>query len=728
MRDNPLYLSFLWHMHQPYYRDPLKGLYRLPWVRLHGTKDYLDMVSILDNFPSIKQNFNLVPSLLSQLLDYTLNNAMDEFLELTLKDPSDLTEDERIFILENFFLANWQTMISPFPRYRELLEKRGSSSKRENLSRIARYFSIQELRDLQALFNLVWIDPYLRQNDPELKELTSKGAGYTEEDKRLIVSKQFDILKRIIPKYKEVALRGQIELSFSPFYHPILPLLYDTDSAKIALPGIRLPRERFRAPEDVRAQLKMGLEFFESLFGFRPSGLWPSEGSVSEEVIRISSDLGIKWMATDEDILSASTGIAMRDSSGELREPSLLYRPYTFEGMTLLFRDHRLSDLIGFVYSGWRPKDAASDFISRLKAIKGRLDDRPYIISIILDGENAWEYYENDGRDFLEFLYEGLSRNEDIKTITISEYLENFGEEMRGSLKRVHPGSWIYGNFSIWIGHEEDNLAWDYLKATRDELLRFERENPGLDTSEAWRLIYIAEGSDWNWWYGDEHVSETQEEFDELFRNNLIAVYKFINREPPSYLLVPILRKDRAVEPSISIKGFISPTLDGKVSSYFEWLHAASLDVSRSGGSMHKAETIFERIYYGFDRENLYIRLDPKRPLATATSPTGTVISPPTITSPLSEVLSGNILAIKFIRPPDLKITINSPLSKFRSAVDEIIEIAIPFEGIGVKEGDEVGFIVILEKGEEIIERIPLRGYIKINVPGPYFEAIQWQI
>ncbi|MCX7793722.1 MAG: glycoside hydrolase family 57 protein, partial [Thermodesulfovibrionales bacterium] len=559
-------------------------------------------------------------------------------------------------------------------------------------------------------------------HDQGLRELEKKGSNYSEDDKRYIISKHFEILKNIIPKYREVAGRGQIELSASPFYHPILPLLCDTDAAKKALPHIRLPSRRFQAPEDAKEQVKRAIEYFQSIFGFSPKGLWPSEGSVSEQVIGICREQGIKWMASDEDVLAASLGVSIRDSDGKIKEPALLYRPHLFEGMNLFFRDHRLSDLIGFVYSGWRPDDASRDFLSRLKEIHNRLDNKPYVVSIIMDGENAWEYYENDGRAFLNSLYSLLSSEDWIKTITVNEYLNEFEGLWKGSsLQRVHPGSWIHANFSVWIGHEEDNLAWDYLKLTRDELVRFEKEHPDIDTSPAWKLIYIAEGSDWNWWYGDEHVSETQEEFDELFRNNLIAVYKFIGKEPPAYLLVPILREDRAAQPTVTIRGFITPRLDGFVSSYFEWLQAAEFDVSRTGGSMHKAETIFEKIYYGFDRDNLYVRIDGKKKSL--------------------EILQDAKLVITFLQPQNFRIDISArgvflkelrdsswlELKALEAGIDDIVEIAVAFSDLGVKENDEIGFIINYEKNSDVIERIPLRGHVRLTVPGPYFEAIMWQ-
>ena len=602
-------------MHQPYYKDALSGYYRLPWVRLHGTKDYLDMVEILKDFPSVRQNFNLVPSLLEQLIDYSEGNAKDLYLEISRKNAKELSEDDKIFILENFFLAHWENMIKPFPRYYELLVKRGTHLIKSDLTRAIKYFTDSDFLDLQVFFNLCWIDPLFREKDPFLRMLTHKGHDFSEEEKALLLEKQLEILKRIIPTYREMASGGQVELSFSPFYHPILPLLCDTDSARVAMPNVRLPRQRFTHPDDADAQIKMGIEYFEKVFGFRPAGMWPSEGSVSEEVVRIASRHGVRWLATDEGILSNSLARRLRDNAGGLTEPNLLYKAYMFEGVSLVFRDHVISDLLGFVYSQWDPKKAAEDLISRLRAIRNSLRaDAPRLISIILDGENAWEHYKNDGRDFFLYLYEGLAKEDSIKTTTVSSFINKFGGGER--LEHVFPGSWINSNFGIWLGHEEDNLAWDYLAETRDKLQDMERQNASLDTTDAWKAIYVAEGSDWNWWYGDEHSTETQEDFDELFRFNLMKVFKVAGREVPAELFVPILRFDRGVSPTLMIRGFIKPKIDGLVSSYYEWYQGAQLDVKKSGGSMHKSESLISTVFYGFNKDTLFLRIDPKIPFA----------------------------------------------------------------------------------------------------------------
>jgi len=712
-------------MHQPFYKDPLTGLYRLPWVRLHGTKDYLDMVEILGDFHDIKQTFNFTPSLLEQITDYTEHNAKDYYLELTFKKASELTLEERLFILENFFLANWDNMIKPFPRYYELLVKRGFRLIKSELVRSVRYFTHSELLDLQVLFNLCWIDPMFREGDPFLKELVEKERDYTEEDKHLLISKQLSLLKEIIPKYREMVQNGLIELSVSPFYHPILPLLCDTNSAKVAMPDIRLPHKRFSYPEDARKQIRMGLDYFEKLFGYRPTGMWPSEGSVSEEVVKIAAREGVKWIGTDEDILALSLGKRLRDSSGNIVEPDTLYKPYIYENVRLIFRDHQTSDLIGFLYSHWDSKKAADDLVNRLLTLHASTPrNKTRLVSIILDGENAWEYYKNDGHDFFKYLYESLSQEKRLMTVRVSEYLNEHAEAE--TLNRLHAGSWINANYSIWIGQEEDNKAWDYLTDTRNDLELFEKLNPEKDISKAWKALYVAEGSDWNWWYGDEHSTETQHDFDELFRMNLVKVYREIEKEVPQQLHVSILREDIGIPPTITIRGFIEPQIDGLVTSYYEWYQGAYVDVRKSGGSMHKSESMVLRIYYGFNKDYLFLRIDPAIPFNEFPD-------------------NGTRFFINIVKPVPFKIIVPIKLSSLKAelfekkdegwekvkditeiAIKDILEIGIPFNDLKAREKDEMNiFISIIKNGGEV-ERCPWRGCVTLTVPTPNFEAMMW--
>ncbi len=723
MTDSPLYISILWHMHQPYYKDPGTGLYKLPWVRLHGTKDYLDMLEILVEFPDIKQTFNFTPSLLEQITDYAEDNARDKYLELSLKRAADLTMDEKVFLLENFFLANWDNMIRTFPRYYELLAKRGTHIVKSSLGRIARYFSDGEYLDLQVLFNLCWIDPLFRERDPFLTMLVEKGRDYSEEDKQMLIATQVALLKKIIPRYRGMVMKGQIELSVSPFYHPILPLLCDTNSARIAMPEVNLPHKRFSHPEDAEKQIMMGIEYFEKLFGHRPAGMWPSEGSVSEEVVRLAARAGIQWVGTDEDILSASLGRRLRDDSRNLIDPAVLYKPYLFENVSIIFRDHYLSDLIGFVYSGWDAKKAAGDLLNKfVHAWSSLPGNKPALLSVILDGENAWEYYKNDGGDFLRYLYEGLSKDDRLKAVTVSEYLN--GHDKGEPLKSLHAGSWIYANYGVWIGHEEDNRAWDYLSETREELELCRKTHPEKDFSEAFKALFIAEGSDWNWWYGDDHETENQKDFDELFRSNLMKVYREMGKEIPEYLFIPVLREDRSVSPAVGIRGFIDPKIDGTVTNYYEWYQAAHMDIRKSGGSMHKAESILSNLYYGFNKDTFFLRLDPAVAFDTLTDDTRFFIH---LVRP-SE-LKVDITIRPFVKAALLR-KINGEWERIKDlpdvALQDIFELGLPFADLQARENDEINLFISVTKNGGEMERCPWRGYISLTVPTPDFEAMMW--
>jgi alpha-amylase/alpha-mannosidase (GH57 family) len=719
MSNNKLFLVFLWHMHQPFYRDALSGRYILPWVRLHGSKDYLDMVTILEDFPNIRQNINVVPSLLQQIDDYTNGNSNDRFLELTIKPSNELNSDDKTFILENFFLANWDNLIKPFPRYFDLLQKRGTRISGSDLSKAVNHFSESDITDLQVLFNLAWIDPRLRDQDSELKALVSKGASYSEKDKKLVIDKQIEIMKKIIPTYRDMHSNGKIELSVTPYYHPILPLLCDTDSARIAMPDTSLPSNRFMHPEDAEMQIKLAIQHFRDTFGSEPAGMWPSEGSVSEETLRIFHRNGINWVATDEAVLSASLDTEIRDEKGNLIRPDLLYKDYVYNDVSIFFRDHTLSDLIGFVYSSWDPDRAAHDFYDRLIRIQQSSPlDRPTVVPIILDGENAWEYYKNDGHDFLNVLYKLINDDDRIESTTISDYLQNNGSD--NNLEKLHAGSWIYGNFGIWIGQEEDNIAWDYIAKTRKDLVE-ERPDSNNGDDEAWKYLYAAEGSDWFWWYGDDHITDSAREFDELFRHNLMAVYRSLDKKVPDFLHVPVLREDRGIKPVLPIRGFINPEIDGIETSYFEWLEGTYIEVGKSGGSMHKSESIISKIYYGFNAENLFIRADSKEKF--------------------SEIHDCNCVTIHFIKPRNLQIAAaGESAGLYRKdndnwkdtgitmeyAIDDIFEIAIPFKTLDVKENDELSFYITTDMEGQELERYPWRGNITLHVPSPDFDKMMW--
>jgi alpha-amylase/alpha-mannosidase (GH57 family) len=499
-----IYLCFLWHMHQPFYKDLMSGEYRMPWTRLHALKDYYGMVEVLRDFPEVRQTFNLVPSMMLQVEEYAAGKAADPSLRLALKPAETLTEAEQEFILRNFLYANPSRMVTRFPRYAEFCEAWRAAGR--NPQRAIRLFTPAALRDLQVLSQLAWFDEEFLAKDPDIHDLVRRGRDYTLDDQMLIARKQAEILGRVIPVYQEFAAAGQIEISTTPFYHPILPLVCDSNIAEVSHPYVPLP-PRFRYPQDARTQLERARAFCAERFGGAPAGLWPSEGSVSDEALGIAAESGFSWAATDNGVLSRTLG-----HTAGIEET---YRPYVWRHggreIAMVFRDHYLSDLIGFVYSriGWA--EAARDFLDRIREnCRGILaSGRDALVPIILDGENAWEYYEQNGRPFLRELYRGIAADRQIEALTMSEALKRV--EPR-PLDRIFPGSWIGANFDVWIGAEEDNRAWEYLLRARQTYDRVVSGSgsgiPDAARALAFEELLIAEGSDWCWWYGPEHQSE----------------------------------------------------------------------------------------------------------------------------------------------------------------------------------------------------------------------------
>ena len=603
----------LWHQHQPFYKDLVTGEYRLPWVRLHALKDYYGMVKLLDEFPNVHQTFNLVPSLITQIQDFVAGTAEEPFLRVVATPAKDLTLDERRFALQYLFQANPVNMIGRYPRYRELWERfRGAGDSPE---RAEKYFQAQDFTDLQVLSQIAWFDEFFLE-EPDIAALVQKGHNYSTDDQRLVIQRERELVAKVLPAHAAAAERGGIEISTSAFYHPILPLVCDSNMGAVSSPGLPLPQSRFRHPEDAREQLQRGLDLHQQVFGVRPKGVWPSEGSVSEEVLGIAQSLGVSWMATDEGVLGRSLGVGFsRDGNGRLA-PDLAEKLYTihrFENgqteMHMIFRDHTISDLIGFVYSGMPAEEAAHHLINNIKhAAQPILDKgKDVVMPIILDGENAWEYYPKSGREFLRRFYAGLQNEPLLEAVTVSEAIARH-RDFR-PLKSLVPGSWIDANFNVWIGAPEDNRSWDYLHRARD----FYAQNSARANEQQRKLaleeILIAEGSDWNWWYGPEHHSANDREFDQLYRKHLSNVYQALGASPPDYLAQPIL--GGISRPFFTPQtAYIHPRVSGDMVRYFEWMGAAVYTSDGRSGSMHGKTFLLDSVYAGIDADNLYGRLD----------------------------------------------------------------------------------------------------------------------
>lgn len=717
-----LNIAFLWHMHQPCYKDLHTNRYHLPWVRLHGIKSYYDMGRIVEEVNAARVTFNFVPSLLEQLSDYADGIGTDIYLEHTLKHPSDLSREEKIFLLSNFFHAHPDHMIRPYPRYAELEAMRGNPYR---VGERVDQWTSQDYLDLQVWFNLTWFGQTVKDHDEEIQGLIRKGRGYSVADKERIIVKQREVLKEVVPLYRRLTESGRIELTTTPYYHPILPLLCNTDEARNSMPGAPLPKTRFAYPEDADAQIRGALAYHEAMFGRRPRGMWPSEGSVSDAALDLIARNGVVWTASDENILMNT----LRRSGREIHGRDYLYQPYLWESeggqLAVFFRDHLVSDLIGFVYHRWFTPDAIGDFLYRLSNLSRELpQDRPNLLCIILDGENAWEYYYRQGYDFLTGIYRGLGEHPELEMVTFSEYLwrHPIGERTT----RIYPGSWINADFGTWIGQPAKNRAWEYLARTRRDLEEYSPEQHSDDKVElAWQEMMIAEGSDWFWWLGDTHSSALDAEFDEIFRIHLKNVYLALDRQPPDYLNYPVAEAEdhHAQEP----KGLIHPVIDGCITHLDEWKLSGSYVFNQGAGAMQRSSYLIERLYFGFDANYLYLRLEGNGcSWLRGDEPglTDTFGEQPQIQIIVSHQDSFVIRAAAADNGEAGVITDLIPGTDGQSverlhagSLNGILEIAVPMNKIGLEQGQKFNLriVVLNEKGE--LERWPSHEPLQIIVP-----------
>lgn len=714
-----LNVALLWHMHQPYYVNPLTKTALMPWVRLHAVKGYLDMVTMARRHPQVKMVFNLTPVLVKQILELIRGEVKDLWEEWSKVPASELSPQCKRDLLEHFFKANWDNLIRPNPRYHELLTRRGYDLSHLSLDAMVPSFSKQDYLDLQVWFNLAWCGYAAFQEYPILDELKKKGRHFTESEKLEVLSVHRKILQSILSRYKEVRDAGHVELSTTPFFHPISPLLLNTDFALRAMPMATLP-PKFSWPEDFESHIRLAIEQHQEVFGTRPVGLWPSEGSVCPEMIPMLQQTGFRWFATDEDNLFRSLH---RESSAPIERPQL-YEPYEveWEGAKVhaVFRDRSLSDFIGFSAARNAPQEAVSFIMHHVRGIATATEskDEP-LVAIILDGENAWEYFSDGGQAFLDAWYRQLDAQQHWRMTLLEEYSNR--QMFRRRLRQLHSGSWIQGNFDIWIGDPEENRAWQLLGETRLWWERRKNTVPPKIAQQVWMEIYSAEGSDWFWWYGPDFSTDNDLLFDELFRTHLQNVYRLCGATIPESLSTPICRptvKSALTYPPI---GLIHPKLDGLQTTFFEWHEAGRYEPGQTHSAMFQGERILKSIFYGFDRENFYLRLDGLPEVVKHTdlkvqvdvekkasfdfrwSPaTGTISSLPGVQAPTAHVVC-----------------------------KKIIEMSVPFESWGLKEGDEVHFRLLFSKTQNDqthtdLEHHPENGWLEFKVPGPDFAAAHW--
>jgi starch synthase len=710
-------------MHQPYYKDDLTSTYLLPWVRLRSAKDYYKMPALLDGYPKLRATFNLVPSLLAQIEDYGKEESVDLFLNLSRREATELSVEERDFLLRWMRESPRALRVQQSPRYLELASRPVDAQ-----------FTMADIRDLQIWFNLAWCDPVWVESDPRLAELKRKDRDFSEADKQPLFTAQLDMMAKVIPKYRELADRGQAELTFSPYYHPILPLLSHVDSARIANPQLQLPEHHFSHREDAERQISLGFALFERLLGRRPNGMWPSEMAVGETVVELAASAGLDWMISDEEVLARS--MDTRYSRDEhLYSPKHVTRDG--QSVAMVFRDSQISNAIGFDYQRMSSIDAARTLVGRLTRIGEQQGDRNLLVVIALDGENAWEFYPRDGHDFLNALYTELESSPDIVTTTVSDFIAEHPPEQQ--LHHLHTGSWIGASLDTWIGDPEHNVAWDLLAETRAWLEDQARLRPkeSEQAALAWREILITEGSDWFWWFSRKHDSGMDPIWDNQFRLHLRNVYKLMGTRAPARLFQPIIKRAPAPERGIPAASISPASYDDP-----EWSKAGYYLVGSGFGALHRPAGIVERVAYGNDDEQLYFRIDTPRlpaeleaqhidlwlycsgkpagdgaaadidlPLAeTGTADLG--FEPAYAVRIVPRAVGGSVNVARIVEPQTRGVV------ETAWEVPDPFFVAIPFERLGKHAGDTLEIALVVTRDGKDIEVVPPSGSLGVRVPG----------
>ncbi|MEB3328210.1 MAG: glycoside hydrolase family 57 protein [Candidatus Sericytochromatia bacterium] len=573
------YVALVWHQHQPRYpMRPGTRTFEQPWVRLHAAKDYADMLLLVREFPALRVTFNLTPVLLAQLDDYA-EGATDRHAELALQDPAAWSEATRREAGDRFFQVSGP-MLAQWPQLARLKAKGWQA------------MSAQDWRDAAVLFHLAWTDRAFLRDEP-YRTLAAKGQGYTADDARALLALHRRLMRDVVRLHREAQDAGQVEVTTTPYAHPILPLLVDGRLARAAQPGDPLPERPFAFRKDAAHHVNRARRDYEQRFGRAPRGMWPGEGSVAEPVLPLFQAAGVQWIATDEEVLARSL---RQDLTGPAR--GALYHPYRLgTGPAVFFRDRRLSDDIGFRYNKLPAEQAAADFLSQVQAIAAAQAGEPPVISVILDGENAWEWYPDDGKGFLRALYRGLTTTPGLQTVTPGAYLATHPPR---ALPRLWPGSWINASFATWIGEADENRAWEALREAREAVARFARRHGEADrrTQAALETLYHAEGSDWFWWYGQDQDSGRDHEFDTAYRQLLRTAYRQLGEAPPASLAHPLT----AAPTPVARRPFL-PVLDGTLARG-EWDGAAQ--VLATGQTM-QADRPIEALWHGADATHRYI-------------------------------------------------------------------------------------------------------------------------
>lgn len=698
----------------------------MPWVRLHAVKDYLDMALWAKKFENLKLNFNFVPVLIDSIIEYGEKEAHDIHSRMTISPTEKLNNEDKLFILTNFFDANYQTMILPNPEYHRLYQLVQAAGT-DDVS----VLTDQEYSDLLALFNLAWMDPSYKTSNADLKRLIKKGKNYTLEDRIQIIEIQREIIRKIIPTIKKLVAKNKIEVTTSPYYHPILPILLDYKNIKKnASPDDELLS--LKTELDAKLQTKMALDRIEEVFGKRPRGVWPSEQCVNGKTLEMLSNLGVEWSISDEGILANSINFEFEhDFKGYLKEPYHLLKTYQYKtkasDIKMIFRDSTIPNLISFEYQNHNPLTTAGDLYDRIKVLQSKIlssPDKEHLLTIALDGENCWENYLEDGASFLKALYTLITEDESLETVLISEYLDKAKENK--ILNKISSGSWINRNFKLWVDEPVKDLAWAYLRRVRhdfSEYVKREPLNPNIETAR--RELFIAEGSDWFWWYGEPNDSGRDNIFDFLFRTHLKNIYRCLGLDTPKYLDFPLSNLSTS-KPSKYPLSLITPTIDGKFITREDdiWNSAGCIDIP--DGPVLRESKLFDNIRFGNDEENFYLKLHMNKYIREnadltkrtyqmyiylrkagnkqALAPVRLInktenIAPVSLEKFHNEIQiairNDKLQLLRLIKAIPGDMWVLEQTKSIETAYDEVLDVKIPFELLGIKAGETLEFLFV---------------------------------
>ena len=710
-----LAVAFIWHMHQPWYVWPGASEAALPFARLHATASYFDMPWLLDDFEDTRVSFNLVPSLIEQIARYAAGEMSDRGLRLSGADPADMNPADRRWLLGRFAMGHPSNAMEQSARYAQLLHKRGLGRNASRIDEVTEQFTTPELRDVQVWCNLAWCGYGMRAESQVVRDLVAKDRNFTEDEKHALLHEMQGFVSQVVDRYRQVAAQGKAELTTSPFYHPILPLLCKMSDATRRIARSKLPEKLWHAPVEANRQLVRARNHHQASFGHEPAGLWPSEGAVSDAALAEIGKAGFTWAASDEEVLAHS----LDENASGRPAPKDLCRPWRAgeTGVTLLFRDHRLSDLIGFVYRDWAPEDAANDLVGRLRRIASDLPSggTPPLVCIALDGENPWGWYPDGGERFLRLLYQGIEKDPHLRTVTPGQWLAE--HPATDTLASVYPGSWVDHSFGTWIGGDQHRRAWELLSGALEATHRYEAAG---DSEAAVEHLMIAEGSDWFWWYSTEHYTLDADLFDSLFRTNVAEVYRLLGIPEPPSVREPIAQTSEWGLDRDAV-GVMKARLDGKVSSYFEWAPAALLRTGSLGSAMHRSDFVVGEVYVGHDLESLWLRADTMGRAISALQD-----------HELQFVLENGAehrLALRWLDGDHPHVEASGELGAAAEvAVDDIVEARVRLAAIGASPGDSVGVAVVLLGGGRLVERWPETGFVHFDLPTADALAGDWLV